>query len=587
MIATALVAAGLLSAVFARQSTVVFKHAGQVAALDVLVGGAALSDEDLIARSRLLGSPVDQIQWLMQRAQERRAQGDEEAVRPFLSKIQGRIERWRSTGVDGLQPFDDRIRDWLREARPLAELLDPAQLRAALDRADASALRALSDTQRFALVSRGVPVTRLGGNARRAMGPWDQARLTLAAAFADNSTFIRRLTEQQKMLADGTPQNVTQAVPTFEITHALINLSLGADGTDIGKPRWDQSSTWAGLAQQLEDDGLWRWGAAARLLEALTASGNARTTAVQRGEALLQRLRLVAPQPADVDTRLTNLFQQIRGDVSEAFPGLARSAARTRRSEAESAFLQAWSSADPARVITAMQTLKASERNGRASGPVGLAALQQRLRAETGYAVGVTLYLELADVGGQYHGLALHSTTGTRGVDDSYAVALVGPRSDLAALTREATGLVPGAIADGRFLVATDGRATRPAGLRAIESALLPMTREVQGAFLQFLPSAAVLAQGSDWRFSTVSPILYRAFVADGGQFSVSLSRRNPKSYRWGLPIGNDCQVVAVVAADAPPSAVRRMQVRTFLEKLIDSKKRGRLTEVFPYVVAK
>lgn len=568
----------------------------EITALDELLVAAGIAPteaEQIVALSRLLSSPCDQVIWLARRiaaldtedvadaAQDlaTRAQQRAEMLAPWLAACPGYELTW-------LLPPPPRPPG----PRPLLEVSDPTVLseRIAALRAEGQNLYAAPAAEKLALLARGVAPTLVFPGGRTFQPPaWDGPRRVLTDLLAATETpgFSRLLTLKQQLVSEYTRWQATvneadapsegTVASVFQLAAALLDRALGLDPLDRAAqpgeiPYDDVPTAWAALAADFDDQALRLWAALGRMLAAAPpAGGTVDPDVFNRLQALWGEIRTVNTEvwpalDAASDGWLVRLAsgrlveagrQPLAADFNAGRRAARRAAERTGPGSA--ADLLARAEAAPADrgvadgLLQAMQRMKAADA-GTDVNPLTLAEVVQALGGEG--RSWVYLYLELgalrAEGGTRHFGVALYPTeySNPLAVNDAsrfatYIVTGSTPQDVVeAALRAPGLPLAGGQVRrDARLILAPDGPpAAEWFGYETTQ--LLPRIqwpeRSPDIGWVVYVPTATALSH-AEWNMELTARAWYRLGVLEGlppiafdGPLQVSLRPGPPLDQR-------------------------------------------------------
>lgn len=512
--------------------------------------------QTLLRLSRMAPEPRGQIDWLLEQAQ---AVEQGAARQALIAGIEGRLAAFEKMGVGR------RDADWMGDAvtrlaalKPTAPnpqpdpdpkpvpptanllaLLAPAELSAAI-KAGAS-FEGLTDSARFQLTARGVPVTRFRSSAGRMGAPqWDLPRVIFSELTGGG-----QLPGAEKLLRirREARQNATKAAPEFrpvyEVLGGLVDRALGVTPA---------TQDWSGIASRLNAENAWLWSAAASWLASDTAAASAawsKYSAVQR--------------------------ELGAGAVSEPWARFAASAAAFDTA-ARQAAEQAARSGNKDAALQAMQRAKMSEA-GVSGAPMSLSELTQAL-SPVGAA---TLFVEMLAVAeDRWYGVALHPRLNDASAGDTYLENLVGPAPSPTALGQQIAQLDLKNASNPLILIACDG--PLPKEWFSAELALFEKLKGQPGVGrVAYLPSATALRPGG-WTLDQAARAWYQSGMRRGlGPIDLGGST--------AAPIGGTGLTVRYIAWDDAPSSASGQLADFMKRKLVT--RQPELAGVMPTVVSR
>ncbi|MGD8451944.1 MAG: hypothetical protein PVJ57_09010 [Phycisphaerae bacterium] len=565
----------------------------QIDALDAHVARLEppATPEELVEFSRLLSEPEDQINWLIAQvtrlAESRRA--DAVKLRDLTDQ---RIDAWTARGVASVAALKEALAAACPAELPIAEVLDPEELKARL--VDRLNVAELTDADKFRLLARGVPSSKLGVRGTGRAGTWDVPRVVLqrlASGSEHRLPAMWELLDQDRSLREAATATANQTdlpphvAETFDIARALLDRAMGiTDGQTT-------SDTWKTLADTLSansaDAALWEWAAAARLLQAATTPTAEARTAVfaQAREHLAPASTVAATVPNDTRSLASALGAWLaRADEPTSPPAasgllplqLAAPAANQTRAAAEAELARLWPQAQAGderalnNAFAQMQYAKLREIGLPDGTPLTIADVQKQLcEPHHGAAVpGVHLFLEtVVTASGDYYGLAVRAAIGSFSSQDSWEVKVVGPvrsRSELfaAALPEKER------LSKGQFVVAPDGPGRVGKELEDTTSQLVAFIEPSDSAFgdeanwLVYVPSAAAMAGDSPWTLETALRLWYRTLRAQSSAGAATMLGRLPQTgepghWRLDSPLPDKLLFMTLAVGSEYPTSLR------------------------------
>lgn len=602
--------------VLAQTST--YNKPDQVAALETLVndvlgvrraalGLSTTNDQILLDFAQLLSDPCDELRWLEQQTGRAdanpssllwrglSADDDRDALAErFHSGVAARVEALRNLGLLGACA-DFALPELPARPQPVAgpteiwQETDPQKLLEGLRKlaADPSARGALTDAQRFVLLSRGATLydvmpdamaerkeIAFGGKesgwdyARQMVLNWDSLELLRQRPqdlIKSLSKFRDTQTSGPRRLNDAAYDPMVAA--TDEVFDMIVWGLIGADGQDLRDPRFDQPDHWERFAIRFEGEQLWLWAALSRTLQAGLSSGpaqNAARTAASESmnkyrEVAQTRLRaidglwdsnnLICKPGQDPSDSFRNLLNKIRNAANAAGEGVpflvhaSRSDQRRRRAELERQAANA-NNADAA--LQAMQRAKAADMGINVNRFATTRDVQAAFPSRAVYAAVEILEIR-GDGGrgaGQFYGVAVYCTD-YRTTERAYESSKIGPLSSAQAVLQDALGRIPAdqQSAEARILVAIDG--PPDAGWFAAESNIIKQRctsppENLDSSWLIYVPSFAILVPNSreadKW---AIEPVL-ASWMRIGGPERIVVGRTP-------LSVPNHCPTIGKV----------------------------------------
>ena len=512
-------------------NTTAFAHQNQVDALNKLLDNerGELPPERLVAISRLLSDPCDQVRWLIKKVN---STPDGEIRTNLLAAAISRKDRLKGIGVLGGCAADAAALDSLRGGAPrsISQMTEPKEVATALSDPGWEN-RAKTPEDKFTLMSRGAPFRLLSQGASERnfrKTTWDAPRRALEGLVAQR-TFARVIGSSFGDAGD-------QLEPvTVEIVNDFLRVAKGESPT---------RNDWAAEAQRLGGAGLWSWSALAWLLDACGNAGNERSSYAQAiGEwnklrDLRQRLGGAAAENpwANVDEWIATLENDsdwiIAGTPMKPSSRAARVTARARH---EDDAVRAVNGNDSDQALQAMQRAKLAEigRNDDVT-RIALDELERQLRTNN----GIYLFVEILELRGSsgFIGVAVYD----REYGDARAGQLqhkvIRSQSDPAGVVRAAlSGGPPSGRTDARILIALDGPPD-DAWFQFEKNELLPLAASGKDrtapvpAWVVYVRSATTLKPSAEtWSFDDILRAWYPK-ANDMNTVAASLSGFGPST---------------------------------------------------------
>ncbi|MBP7745049.1 MAG: hypothetical protein KA383_02880 [Phycisphaerae bacterium] len=607
----------------------------EVAALDALLqelaqqdARAAYDPANLLALSRLLSSPCDQLAWLGRQLAAPELPAD-------AARALAEAARQRGQQLGAL--LADCAADWSawatlpEPAGPTAahELTDAAALRDRLAQAsDPAEYAALTPFQRFTLLARGCDPALMF--PQRETPAWDVPRAVLervagapqSPPFWDLRNLRQRLTDAYGTWSTGEAADFSEAgqdeavTAAFQVSLALVDRALGLDANSARRGTAlqyrDDAAAWSAVAAALDARDLWSWAALAHLLAACPENGTSASAAtLDAARAPWGRFRVVnsgALRAVDAEGAGW-LVRLVAGRLAEA-RGLplardflaTRRAARAQQEQAVRAALAGAAGGGDAaadRVFQAIQQAKAAELDaGAAVTPRSLGQLLQDLGNDEPWVYLFVEILELRSAGGAGAapacGVAVYrekyvTRIGGQTYTDRYIAQVIPEKGHVSDVVAAALSLGPPAnVTDARVMIALDG----PPDARWLDfekDSLLPRTGGTGGdpSWIVYVPSASVLTPGT-WSLDETLRVWYRAALA-AGEAPLLASALPPALSRTGRMLEKADLTLYSISLAAPgatdPQLARALNARA-LAALMDLKRASRLS-VIPLWVSK
>lgn len=528
---TAVVWAALAFAAFAQSEfSGVFKRGEQVKALAAGLERVPDDARKLVALSRLLSEPEDQVTWLLERAEALSKGGKADAAAAVAEAALARIDRWMpvAPGVVGLRERAEKLKKTEVASGgnssggnsgaggntggggagggntgggdgPPETIIDPAQLAAWLNSPQSRNAR-LTPEVRSVLWSRGVPFKRLSTSAGAARGvTWEfAAGLVLDLGLAERMTLTKLLSSSARLASP--PGGDLLNTASFQIARGLCNLAAGGPGT---------GGNWGSMAASLEQQNYWAWAALALVLDAAERPLAERGAIIERIRELTARVKVVEGGSDErlISKALEKWIPRLSADSGPSArdsivsfdPSWRTTRVQSRDSKAQQA-ADALRAGNVEQGFKLIQEAKLAEMGVTSARTITIAELQSRLM--DGRVAGVHAFIELLESGGQYYAVVI-GADGPLGNPNTKWItpAVVSGKNSFSDLLGEAVQKVGGGerISGARIIVAPDGAARTAEWATSNFGGLRALLTKDDRQYIALISSAAVLQRDSSW----------------------------------------------------------------------------------------